>query len=114
MKSNIYALYDSKAEVYLRPFFVTTDALALRGFEDLVNSGDDQPAKTPEDFTLFRIGMWTDVKGVIQGITPAALANGMDVKRKRPTPAEMDQYNTLLEHPNVDNHDIKLGMTEAE
>ena len=52
----IYTVYDSKAEAYLTPFFLKTDALAMREIETAVNTADHQFNKYPGDYTLYRTG----------------------------------------------------------
>jgi len=56
MLMQIMAVYDSKAEVYNRPFFVEAVGIALRSFMDLLKEGTHDFAKHPEDYTLFHLG----------------------------------------------------------
>lgn len=56
MRLLAFAVFDVKAECYMRPFFAETVGLALRSFRDIVNDGSSPFAKHPEDYTLFKIG----------------------------------------------------------
>lgn len=63
MKSNIYAIYDNKAEAYMQPFFAATPGLALRAFSDNVNNKESIFNKHPNDFVLYEIGEFDDATG---------------------------------------------------
>lgn len=90
MQSIICSMYDSKQEVYLRPFFSPNEVSAMRGFSDLINKpSEDLPYHHPEDFSLFLVGTWSDVKGAIIGCSPKCLANGVDVKEPDPLPSDI-------------------------
>ncbi len=66
----VYAIYDSKAEAYMQPFFQDTHGLALRTFEIEVQKGEQSIiSKYPADFTLFYIADWDEHKGVITAMT---------------------------------------------
>lgn len=64
MKLEILALYDSKSEAFMTPFFAQSVGAAVRSLSDLVNNRGEQrneaPALHPEDFSLFRLGTWWD------------------------------------------------------
>ena len=60
MKLKIFSIYDSKAEAYHQPFYLTTKSLAIRQFTDLANDNSSQISKHPADFTLFYIGEYDD------------------------------------------------------
>ena len=61
----IYSIYDSKAQVYTLPFFMTTDAMAKRQFSNWVNDPGHTFGKNPEDYTLFACGQYDDDTGTI-------------------------------------------------
>lgn len=61
----VFSIYDLKAEAYLRPFFSPTRAMAMRSFEDTVNSPDSMMNAHPDDFTLFELGSWDQLAGSI-------------------------------------------------
>lgn len=60
MKLNIYAIYDTAAAMYNRPFFGPADGSAIRQFSDLCVSADHELGKHPEDYSLVRLGTWDD------------------------------------------------------
>lgn len=66
MKLKMFAVYDSKGEVYTPPFCMKTEGQAIRSFIETVNDKTSQIGKYPEDFTLFEIGVFDDEKGIVQ------------------------------------------------
>lgn len=74
----IFAVYDSKADAYLQPFFMPSKGQAMRSFQDLSNEPKTQFNKHPEDFTLFHIGEFDDMDATIKTLDakiPLALAS---------------------------------------
>ena len=60
MKTEIYAIYDSKAQVYNKPFHQVNQAVAMRTATDLANDSNSEIAKNPEDYTMFYLGNYDD------------------------------------------------------
>ena len=58
MKTNLYSIYDSVAEVFNKPFAETTNGSAERAYKQAL--ADNPNAK---DFLLFHVGEWDDNKG---------------------------------------------------
>lgn len=65
MKLKIYTTYDSKAEAYLQPFFMSSRGEAIRAWQDVVNDQKTQFFKHPEDFTFFELGEYDAISGTI-------------------------------------------------
>ena len=63
MVSKVFAVYDSKAGIYKRPFMALTTAHGIRLFEDACCTADTEVARHPGDFTLFEIGEFDDNTG---------------------------------------------------
>ena len=93
MKLSIYTIHDSAAQAYLAPFFLHNDGLAIRAFQDNVNSTEENNiSKHPEQFAMFKIGEMDDQTGVITALpSPKHITGGLEVKN--PTPED----NTLTE-----------------
>lgn len=51
-----FAVYDSKAEGFLPPFFLPTQAMALRAFQGAANDPTHDFHKWAGDYTLYEIG----------------------------------------------------------
>jgi hypothetical protein len=100
MKVNVYTMYDEAAKAYTQPFFAQHDGLALRMFEDMVNS--DKPnnvSEHPDQFTLFSIGTWDDVEAKLEQETVKSLGNGLQYKKlseKESLEVKIDQLMKTL------------------
>lgn len=81
MKLQIFAVYDSKAEAYLTPFFLHNIALAIRTFTDCVNDPDHPWGKHPEDYTLFHLGTFYDANaGIESHDVPESISRAWEIK----------------------------------
>jgi hypothetical protein len=63
LTKNVYAIYDSKGEIYMDPVLGMNNATVLRSLQAAVNDPNHDFHKFAEDFTLFHIGTWNDKKG---------------------------------------------------
>lgn len=73
MKVIGYAIYDTKAEFFQRPFFAQTDGLALRAVVDEGLRRGSELSKHPSDYIVFAIGEFDDASGTLNGFTPRNL-----------------------------------------
>lgn len=60
MISNMYAIYDSKAEIYTTPMHFRNDAEALRQFSQEANNPESKLNKFSQDYSLFLLGEYDD------------------------------------------------------
>lgn len=82
MVSEVFSVYDSKAEVYSKPFLMKKPGEAMRLFVNVVNDPQTEMNKHPEDFTLFHLGTFDDEKGTFENKkTPTSMAVGIEVKK---------------------------------
>lgn len=79
----MFTVYDSKAEIYLRPFSMRSTGEAVRGFITTLNDQNTEFAKYPADFTLFEIGEFNETTCEIN-LQPHLinLGNGLALKNK--------------------------------
>lgn len=63
MKNVIYSLYDVKACIYNKPFFEVSDGVAIRNVMSAAEDPNSMLKKHPEDFSLFRLGVYDDSNG---------------------------------------------------
>lgn len=65
MKKQMYALYDSTAQIFLNPVSLTNDGDAIRWFTTMVNNDDEQSniSKYPEQFSIYRLLDYNDKTG---------------------------------------------------
>ena len=73
-----YTVYDQKAETFMPPFFVPSKGLAIRAFEDCINSPDHHFGKHPADYTLFFLGGFDTDTGEFSGIEKSSVGNGVE------------------------------------
>lgn len=79
--SKVYTVYDQKAEAYKQPFFVRAHGEAIRAMTELVNDPEHQFHKYAEDYTLFYLGDWNEVDGVMEILqTKQNLGNLLEFK----------------------------------
>lgn len=79
MKLNFYAVYDKAVGAYMRPFVMQSDGQAVRSFSDEVTNTETPLNKHPEDYALFRCGMFDDATGVITSEEPTPLARAHEI-----------------------------------
>lgn len=77
----IFSIFDEKAEAFLQPFFLATVGQAERALLDAMRDDEHNFSRYPSDFTLFLIGEYDEVTGVI---TPqkTGLMNLVELKPK--------------------------------
>ncbi len=78
MKQLMFVIYDSKANAYMQPWFLTQQGMAQRAFSDCVNDADHNFGRHPEDYTLFQIGEFDDQTAKVEWTTPKAMGNGIE------------------------------------
>lgn len=80
MVLKVYAVYDSKLEAYMQPFFMQSKGVALRALTETLTQRDHMFSKHPEDFTLFELGEYDDSNGkMLPHLTPIALCKANEL-----------------------------------
>lgn len=83
MIQKVFTVYDSKAEIYLKPFHMNSRGEAVRAFGDASLDEKTQIAKHPEDFTLFEIGEFDDSNGEYRMLNAkVSLGNALELKSR--------------------------------
>lgn len=85
MLSSVYSIYDIKAQVYQLPFYSPNDAVALRTVYDSFYQHDSIISRHPEDFILYKLGEFDDVRGLLMSTQRLHIAN----------------LSSILEHPGL-------------
>lgn len=60
MITQVYAIFDSVANMYNKPFHQVNEAVALRTCKDLANDPNSEIAKNPDNYSLFHLGEYDD------------------------------------------------------
>ena len=112
MQLKVFSIYDEKAEAYLKPFFMRSQAEAIRAFTDLVNDPQSDFFKHSEDFILFEIGDYNDHSGHISSPdSPKVIGKALEFKQLQNRASEIRPVD---ERPIQDDLvDIASGKTEA-
>ena len=88
MKKQIYAIYDTAASIYT-PTFAEADGIVTREFSDLCNNPESPYGQHPEDYSIFRLGLFDDQTGKLDDEINTFLATGLELvslKKQGPTP----------------------------
>ncbi len=79
MKLNIYAIYDTAAAVYQRPFTSQSDGEVTRTFSDIACDAEHPIGQHPEDYSLHRIGSFNDQDGKIIAEDRECIATALEL-----------------------------------
>jgi hypothetical protein len=84
MLMSVFAIYDSGVSAWRMPIFARNKGEALRSWVDAVNNPQYDYSKYPQDFTLFELGTFDDVKCKFDLLqTPVSLGLAIEfVKRE--------------------------------
>lgn len=81
MKLFAFAVFDAKAEAYMRPFFAEAIGMAVRSFADAVADESSPMGKHPEDYTLFKVGSFDQLSGLFeQDQVPVPMGTALSFK----------------------------------
>jgi len=99
MKLNMYTIYDSAAGAYMRPFFLQSDGQAMRAFKDIATDASHEVGKHPEDYSLFRIGVFDDNNATLHPEDRECLATAQEViaSTRRIDPDKLHQLETSIQ-----------------
>ena len=99
MKLNAYSIYDTASGVYMRPFFTSADGQAMRSFKDISTDASHEIGKHPEDYSLWRIGLFDDNKGTLTPENPECLATALEMvsESRQIDRQKMDDLNASLD-----------------
>lgn len=118
MLQGIFSIYDSKAGCYSRPFFAPTDEVAIRMFQSACK-GEGDLKEYPEDYTLFKLGEFSDEDGELLPVdTPRSVVGAWEVFKMLQDREPGDPNHTTQEWAGKVQDDIKealmRGMTETQ
>lgn len=78
MNQIMFTVYDNKAETFMPPFFVPSKGLAIRAFEDCINSDTHHFGQHPADYTLFSLGTFDIDSGKFHITDRICVGNGVE------------------------------------
>lgn len=56
----VFAIYDVKSEGWSRPVYSRNEATCTREVRDVLSQGNTPYSLHPEDYSLFRLGTWSE------------------------------------------------------
>lgn len=80
MLINTYVIFDTKAKMYNKPFYLQNDNIAKRAFSDLANDPQTDVFKHPTDFQLFKVGTYEDTTAEIISHPPEHMCSAHELK----------------------------------
>jgi len=92
MRLNIYSIYDTASGLYSRPFFCQSDGEASRSFQDLATDAEHPVGKHPEDYSLFRLGVFSDLEGSFNDEKNECLSTGLETVAQSRNIRQPDNY----------------------
>lgn len=82
MKLLMFVVRDRAAEAFLQPMFFPNVATCLRAFRDAVNEEGHVFKKNVQDYSLYKIGEFDDVRGLVEcGPEPEFVVSGIECIR---------------------------------
>lgn len=70
MMLRAYSIFDTKALVYMQPFFTSTNGAAVRMLADTANDMNTTIGRHPADYVLYCIGHYDDQSGAMTPYSP--------------------------------------------
>jgi hypothetical protein len=81
---NAYTIKDQKAGTYSNPYYAVNDATAIRTFKQACSDKNTTLNQYPEDFSLFKVGIWDDQSAEIKSLDPEFIINAIQEKPEQP------------------------------
>lgn len=90
MLLKMFTIYDSKAEAYLPPFYLSASGQAIRHFSDTASDPNHAFCKHPSDYTLFEVGIFDDQHASFK-ILDAKISHGTALELQTEPPLPFDK-----------------------
>jgi len=74
----VFVVYDAKAEIYLTPFMMRSKGEAVRAFMDIANNKETAIGLHPEDYILYYIADYDELKGFYENRTPECIGKAIE------------------------------------
>jgi hypothetical protein len=77
----VVVVRDRALDIFGRPFFAPSLAMAERSFKDEVNSAESPMHNHPEDFDSYILGTYDEATATFECAAPVVFLRAQDVKR---------------------------------
>jgi hypothetical protein len=82
MELSLYSVRDNKVSAYGKPFPEANNIQATRGLQIAVNTKEIQLSIFPEDFDLYKVGVFDDQTGEITTQKPEFIISAVSLVKK--------------------------------
>lgn len=79
----VFSIYDSATQAYMRPFNAQSEGQALRMWEDLIDDPQADIGKHPEDYSLYHVATFDDNKGQHHPNDPRCISRAHEVVARK-------------------------------
>jgi hypothetical protein len=79
MRMQLYAIYDTVADIFNKPFTAHNDSDAIRAFTQSFEQGNQA---NKQDYVLYHLGEYNDGNGEITPVVPLKVYSGFDIGNK--------------------------------
>lgn len=86
MRLQLYAIYDTIADVFNKPFTGHNDQDAIRAFTMSFEQGNKA---NKEDYVLYHLAEYDDSNGEIKPVTPLKVYSGFDIGKQAEEPVKV-------------------------
>ncbi len=80
----LFTIFDSVAERYMKPFWGTNIASAIRGFGDACMDPESPFFAHVEDYFLYQIATFDEITGEVTALEPRKIASGNNFAARGP------------------------------
>lgn len=81
-KMQMFTIQDVRAEAFMRPFFMENEQTAVRAVGTMLVEQKDDLSKFPEDYALWRIGMFCTIHGTVTALdAPEYIGNLANIQK---------------------------------
>jgi len=101
MKTQLYAIFDTASGVYSKPLFARADGEVTREFQTLCTDAEHPYGQHPEDYSLYRLGIFDDQTGKLTNEENECLATGL----------ELVSLSRNVNRDNIDELDLKIAQS---
>ncbi len=85
MKHTMYSIYDTASGLYSHPVYEQSDKAAIRSFSNIATAADSNVGLHPEDYSLFRLGLFNDTDGRLHNEKNECLCTALECVAKSKT-----------------------------
>lgn len=95
MITKLIAVKDRAIDAFMQPFHAQALGQAIRSFADEINNTQSEMAKHPEDYDLYYLGDFDNIKGQFTNLPePQQIAIGKNVKIQNEFGQNLSDRNT--------------------